>query len=155
MTSKRLLCAAFCIIPLLARANPVQIDGESLLAFGIVAFWALVIESAIVTLGLVSRDVLIIPLFVTLVLANLCVFLFGFLPLCGKTSLWILEPAVVAIDGILIKIVASAPFFQGVSFLGVSWRRSFTLSLIGNAASYFIGAIAQRAPWIIHTYSNE
>jgi len=153
MTSKRLLCAAFCIVPLLAQANPVSIDGESLIAFGIVAFWALVIESAIVTLGLVSRGVLIIPLFGTLVIANLSVFLFGFLPLCGKISLWILEPAVVLVDGVLIKLVASAPFFQGANFLGVTWRRAFTLSLFANAASYFIGVIASHAPWVVHDIS--
>jgi len=31
------------LLPLAARANPVMVDGQSLIAFGIVAFWALVI----------------------------------------------------------------------------------------------------------------
>jgi hypothetical protein len=37
------------MFPLIARANPVMIDGQSLIAFGIVASWALVIESGIAT----------------------------------------------------------------------------------------------------------
>jgi hypothetical protein len=41
----RLVIAILLTIPLIARANPVMIDGQSLIAFGIVAFWALVIES--------------------------------------------------------------------------------------------------------------
>ena len=48
--SARFAIAALLMIPLIVHANPVSIDGQSLLAFGIVAFWALVIESGIATL---------------------------------------------------------------------------------------------------------
>lgn len=52
-----LIIAALVMFPVIARANPVMIDGQSLIAFGIVAFWALVIESGIATLALVSSGV--------------------------------------------------------------------------------------------------
>jgi hypothetical protein len=77
------------MVPLVARANPVIINGQSLLAFAIVAFWALVIESGIVTLALISRGILILPAFITLTLLNVGLFLFAFLPLNGRVSLWV------------------------------------------------------------------
>ena len=46
--------ALLLLLPLAARANPVMVDGQSLIAFSIVAFWALVIESGIATLALLS-----------------------------------------------------------------------------------------------------
>jgi hypothetical protein len=52
-----LIIAILLMFPVIARANPVMIDGQSLIAFGIVAFWALVIESGIATLALVSAGV--------------------------------------------------------------------------------------------------
>ena len=90
---KRLLLVALIGMPFALKANPVSIDGQSLMAFGIVAFWALVIESAIATMALISRGVLILPVFGTLVIANLGVFLLAFLPLSGRVPLWLLEPA--------------------------------------------------------------
>ena len=145
----RLYILALLMIPLIARANPVQIDGQSLIAFAVVAFWALVIESGIVTLAMVSCGVLIVPAFITLVLANVALFLFAFLPLTSRVSLWFLEPGVVLVDAVLIKLVASAPFLQGGSFLGVGWRRAFVASLLGNTVSFFVGVLASGAPWIV------
>ena len=145
----RLSIAVLLMIPLVACANPVQIDGQSLIAFTIVAFWALVIESGIVTLALVSSGVLIVPAFITLVLANASLFLFAFFPLTGRVSLWILEPGVVVADAAIVKLVASAPFLQGGGFLGVSWRRALVASLLGNTASFFVGVLASGAPWIV------
>ncbi len=144
----RLPIAILLMIPLIARANPVMIDGQSLIAFGIVAFWALVIESGIATLALVPSGVLIVPAFGTLVAANVALLLFAFLPLTGRVSLWLLEPGVVLADALLIRLVASTPFLQGGGFVGVSWRRALVASLLGNAASFFIGVLASGAPWI-------
>jgi hypothetical protein len=146
----RFFILALLMMPLIARANPVQIDGQSLIAFAIVAFWALVIESGIVTLAMVSCGVLIVPAFIALVLANVALFLFAFLPLTGRVSLWFLEPGVVLADAALVKLVASAPFLQGGGFLGVSWRRALVASFLGNAASFFVGVLASGAPWIVH-----
>jgi hypothetical protein len=146
----RLSIAVLLLLPLIARANPVQIDGQSLIAFAIVAFWALVIESGLVTLTLVSCGVIIVPAFITLVLANVLVFFLAFLPLTDRVSLWLLEPGVVVADAVLVKLVASLPFLQSGEFIGVSWRRAFVASLVANAASFFIGVLASGAPWIVH-----
>ena len=149
-TPARLFVALLVIMPLVARANPVSINGESLLAFAIVAFWALVVESGIVTLALVSCGILIVPAFMALVVANVFVFLFAFLPLTSRVSLWFLEPGVVLADALLIKLVVSTSMVQSGGFLGVSWRRAFTASLPGNASSFFVGVLASGAPWIDH-----
>ena len=138
------------MLPVIARANPVMIDGQSLIAFGIVAFWALVIESGIATLALVSSGLLIVPSFVSLIVANVALFLFAFLPLTSRVSLWFLEPGVVLADALLLKLVATAPFLQGGGFVGVSWRRALVASLFGNAASFFVGVLGSGAPWIVH-----
>src|SRR5256885_5513583 len=140
---------ALLMIPLIARANPVPIDGQSLIAFGVVAFWALVVESGIVTFALVSCGILIVPAFISFVVANVALFLFAFLPLTGRVSLWFLEPGVVLADAAMVKLVASAPFLQGGGFLGVSWRRALLASLLGNVASFFVGVIASGAPWVV------
>jgi hypothetical protein len=146
----RLFILALLMVPLAVHANPVMIDGQSLLAFGIVAFWALVIESGVATLALLSAGALMVPLFGTLVIANVAVFLFAFLPLTDRVSLWFLEPGVVLADASLIKLVATLPFVQGDSFRGVTWRRASVASLLGNAASFFIGVIGSHAPWVVH-----
>jgi hypothetical protein len=113
-----------CLLPVLVRANPVMLNEASLLAFGIVAFWALVIESGIATLALVSSGLLILPSFATLIAANGALFLFAFLPLTDRVSLWVLEPGVVLADTLLLKVVTSARFLQGDEFVGVTWARA-------------------------------
>src|SRR6516162_5931993 len=109
----RLFIELALMLPVIAHGNPVSINGQSLIAFAIVAFWALVIESGVVTLVLVSCGPLIVPLFGTLVIANVLVFLFAFLPLTGRVALWLLEPGVVLADALFIKLVSSFPFVQG------------------------------------------
>jgi hypothetical protein len=151
----RLLIATLLVVPVALRANPVMIDGQSLIAFGIVAFWALVIESGIATLALSSCGVLILPLFGTLVIANVGVFLVAFLPLTERASLWLLELGVVLVDALMIKLVVSAPVFHGGNYVGVSWLRALVASLLGNAASYFIGLIGSHAPWVVHQTGLE
>ena len=146
----RLAITILVMLPVIARANPVMIDGQSLIAFGIVAFWALVIESGIATLALVSSGLLIVPSFGTFTLANVALFLFAFLPLTSRVSLWFLEPGVVLADALLLKLVASAPFLQGSGFVGVSWPRAVVASLLGNTASFFVGVLGSGAPWVVH-----
>lgn len=138
------------MIPVVACANPVMVDGQSLIAFGIVAFWALVIESGLATLVLVPRGVLILPSFGTLIAANLSFFLLAFLPLSGRVSLWLLEPGVVLADALLIRLLTSMPWLQGGGFLGVGWARALMASLLGNSASFFLGVLAVGRPWIDH-----
>jgi hypothetical protein len=151
----RFCMAVMLAIPMIASANPVSLNGQSLIAFAVVAFWALVIESGIATLALVSCGALIVPLFGMLVLANVVVFVFAFMPLSGRVSLLLLEPGVLLADALLIKLVASFPFVQGGAFLGVSWPRALMASLLGNTASFFIGVLASGAPWIDHHTGME
>jgi len=142
------------MIPAAAHANPVVIDGQSFIAFSIVAFWALVIKSGIVTLTLVSCGILIVPAFISLSMANIAVFLFAFLPLNGHAPVWVLEVGVVFVDALLIKAVTTTSFIQGGDFVGVSWRRALVASLLGNTASFFVGVLAAEAPWIDHKFGG-
>ena len=146
----RLFTAGLLMVPLVVLANPVMIDGQSLIAFGIVAFWALVIESAIATLILVSSGLLIVPSFVALVATNASLFLFAFLPLTSRVPLSLLEFGVVLADALVIKLVTSAPFLQGGDFVGVTWKRALLASVLGNGASYSVGVLATHSPWIAH-----
>lgn len=138
------------LLPVIALANPVMINEQSLIAFGVVAFWALLIESGITTLVLVPSGMLIVPSFCTLTVVNAGIFFFAFLPLTGRVSLWFLEPGVVLADALLLKLVMSAPLLQGAGFIGLSWKRALVASLLGNASSFFVGVIASGAPWKVH-----
>jgi len=118
-----------------------------LIAFGIVAFWALVIESGITTLTLTPCGILILPLFSTLVLAKRGCFSGGFPAPHWRVPLWLLEPGVVVVDALMIKLVVSVPVFHGGNYVGVRWPRALVASLLGNATSFFIGLIGSHAPW--------
>jgi hypothetical protein len=54
----------------------------------------------------------------------------------------------------MIKLAMCAFFVQGSSFLGVTWRRAFVASLLGNSASFFVGVLASGAPWILHDHGG-
>jgi hypothetical protein len=149
-TKPRIFFVVLLMMPFVARANPVMFEPQSLIAFGIVAFWALIIESAIVTLSLLNRGILVVPSFITLIVANVAVFLFAFLPLSSHVSLWILEPGVVLADALVIKILMAGDLLQDSDFLGVSWRRALVASFLGNSTSFFIGLIGSRTPWFSH-----
>jgi hypothetical protein len=151
---RRTLIALGLLTPFVARANPYILNPSSFLAFCTVAFWALVVESGIVALLLTVSGLATFRAFLALLVLNLAVFIFGFWPLVDEHRLPIavLELLVVAVDGTSIKLVASFEFFQGNGFRGVSWRRAGVISLIGNAASFFVGVIASGAPWRIHDY---
>lgn len=99
-----------------------------MIAFGVVAFWALVIESAIATLTLLPTGVAIVPSFVFLATANIAVFAGAFLPLSDHVSLWILEPGVVVVDALCIKILTDTSPLQGPNYIGVTWQRAFVAS---------------------------
>jgi len=146
----RLGVVAILAFPQLLCADPVIFNGQSVVAFGIVVFWALVVESGIATLTVVSSGVLVVPFFGSLFLANVGLFCFGFLPLAGRVSLWILEPGVVLVDAILIKLLFAAPLLQGCGFAGVGLPRVLLASILGNTASWFVRAIGNGGPWLLH-----
>ena len=137
--------------PAIARANPVVLNGSSLIAFCIVAFWAFILEAGIVALLLFFRGMAPLKLFGTYFLTNILIFFFIFQPLLNREwlPLPLLELFIIAVDGVAIKLLASVGPLQGDAFAGVSWSRSFLVSLFGNAVSYFVGCIASHKPWII------
>src|SRR5437899_1687033 len=83
-------------------------------------------------------------------LANILIFFFIFQPLLNREwlPLTLLELLIVAVDGFAIKFLACVGPLQGDAFVGVSWSRSFLVSMFGNATSYFVGCIASHKPWI-------
>jgi hypothetical protein len=145
-----LLIAGSLFSSSVASANPVILNPSPLLAFCVVAFWAMVVESGVVTLLLAFRGVAVLPLFLGYFVLNSSVFLFLFQPLLtGSHSppVPLLEAMVVLIDASVIKLLVSFCSFQGDGFRSVSWVRALVTSGIGNALSYFVGYIANRRPW--------
>src|SRR5205809_8009762 len=81
---RRCIPLLLCLLaPLTAFANPVQIDGTSLLAFCIVAFWAFVVEAWIVALLLAFRGLAPLRAFAAYFIGNCLIFLFVFQSLLG------------------------------------------------------------------------
>ena len=145
---RRILVATCCLLPLTAIANPVMIDPTSLLAFVIVAFWAFIVETAIVALLLAFRGLQPLRIFMIYFVVKAVVFLFLFQPLLERDwSVPILEFLVVCINGLVIKTLVGFEAFQSDHYSGLSWPGAFAISLSGNAVSYFIGLIASRKPW--------
>jgi hypothetical protein len=142
--------AGVVLTPSIASANPVMLNPSSLLAFCVVAFWAMVVEAGVVALLLAFRGAAALPVFGGYFVLNGAVFLFLFQPLItGSRSLPVpvLEAMVVMVDAAAIKLLLSLNPFQADGYRGVSWFRSIVISGIGNALSYLVGYIATRRPW--------
>lgn len=135
-----------------AQANPVSFNPSSFLAFGFVAFGALVVEAGVVSLILTSAGIAPLRFFVGFFCANAAIFLFVFCPLLNSKVLpWFaLEPLVVVLDSASIKVLSQMDLLQGYNYSGVRWRFAGVTALVGNAVSFFIGVIANGAPWISH-----
>src|ERR1017187_1203998 len=71
-------------LPLAAWANPVIIEPSSLLAFCIVAFWALIVEAGVVALLLALHGLNPMRIFIAYGVTNIAVFLFVFEPLLNQ-----------------------------------------------------------------------
>jgi hypothetical protein len=142
--------AALILTPSIACANPVILNPSSLLAFFVVAFWAMVVEAGVVALLLAFRGAAALPVFGGYFVLNSAVFLFLFQPLLmGSRSLPVpvLEVVVVVVDAAAIKLLLAFNPFQGDGYRGVSWFLSVVTSSIGNSLSYMVGYIATRRPW--------
>ncbi len=127
-----------------------MVNPSSLLAFCVVAFWAMVVEGGVVALLLAFRGAAALPVFGGYFVLNGAVFLFLFQPLLtGSRSLPVpvLEAIVVLVDAAAIKLLVTLNPFQADGYRGVSWFRSVVTSSVGNALSYMVGYIATRRPW--------
>ncbi len=91
-----------------------MIDFPSLMAFGIVAFWAFVMEAGVVALLLVFRGVAPLRIFLVYFVANAAVFflLSQAMLNSGKIPVPALEAVVVLMDGLVIKKLVSLSAFQ-------------------------------------------
>ena len=82
VTLRRFLPMVLCLLmPLAARANPVILDPGSLIAFGIVALAAFVVEAGVVALLLTFSGLAPLRIFGAFFVTNLAVFCFVFQPL--------------------------------------------------------------------------
>ena len=147
---RRFIFTFLCLLlPLVAYANPVILDPTSLIASCYVALGAFLVETGVVSMLLLFRGLSPLRVFFGYFVANACVFGVIFYPLLQKN--WVpwpfLEPLVVGIDGVAIKCLAHIDFFQGDNYEGVTWRRAFLISTIGNAMSFFVGIIVSQKPW--------
>jgi hypothetical protein len=145
-----ILIAALLLAPTLAQANPVMLNPSSLLAFCVVAFWAMVVEAGVVALLLAFRGAAALPLFAGYFVLNGAVFLFLFQPLLVSSHslpVPLLESLVVLVDAAVIKLLVALSPFQGDGYRGVGWVGSLVTSGIGNTLSYLVGYLASRRPW--------
>ena len=148
---RRSIPIVFCLlVPMVARANPYILNPSSLIAFGVVAFWALVVEAGLVALLLTFAGLVPLKVFGGFFVANVAVFLFVFCPLQQRIALPLLEAMVVVIDAASIKVLSRFSAFQDDSFRSLGWLFAGLTSLAGNAASFWIGVIASGSPWEMH-----
>jgi hypothetical protein len=147
---RRLFIILGVLIPMAARANPYALDPSSLIAFGIVAIFALIVEAGIVALLLGFAGLAPLRMFFAFLLANVAVFIFVFWPLQQRLPLLALEALVVVIDATSIWLLSKVPALQGDSYRGVGWIFAGFTSLLGNAASFCIGVMASGEPWKAH-----
>jgi hypothetical protein len=151
---RRWILIFICLLaPLGAQANPVILNPSSLLAFGFVAFAALVVEAGVVALVLTFAGMAPWRFFVGFFFTNVAVFLLVFSPLLQDATLpwFLLEVLVVALDALAIRLLSQLDLLQGDGYRGVGWRLAGSAALLGNGVSFFVEVIANSAPWIAHT----
>jgi hypothetical protein len=151
---RRTLFLAMLSLPLVAGANPVMIDGTSLIASCVVGFWAFIVEAGLVALLLTFSGVETLRVFIAYWFTNAMVFFLFFHPVLDMRDLPIpllaVEVMVVILDAGAIKFLLRFSHFHGDGFSGVSWERAVSISAVGNAASYFVGYLCSKQPWLDH-----
>ena len=138
--------AAFC------SANPVVIDPTSLIAFGIVAFAAFVVEAGIIALVLMFSGLAPTRILLAFLSINAAIYWSAFFPLiqAEKISLLGLETMVVLVDAAVLMVLSRFEFFQGSEFERLRFSNALLASVAGNAASFFVGVVAAGSPWARH-----
>jgi hypothetical protein len=133
-------------------ANPVSVDPTSLIAFGIVAFAAFLVEAGIIASILLFSGLAATRVLVAFFIINAVIFWSAFFPLVQsqKIPLLALEALVVLAEATVLKILSGIEFFQGDEFEHLPFWRAVLASAAGNAASFFVGVIGSGAPWAKH-----
>ena len=153
MRQIRIILIGLCVLlPIVARANPVMLDPASLISFVVVAFFAFIVETGIVALCLTFSGLATMRVFASYFITNLIIFFAVFYPLLQREQipLPLLEALVVALDAAAIKLLSKFDALQGDEFANLSWLRSGLIAAAGNAASFFVGTIANATPWYSH-----
>jgi hypothetical protein len=144
----RAVIVILCLAPMIALANPYVLNPGSLIAFGVVVFGAMVVESGVVAMLLACKGMRVLPVFFSYFLCNAVVFFLVFNPLQQLGwSVSSLELLVVGVDALAIMCIALIPGLQGDNYCGMKWWQALMFSAMGNGSSFFLGAIAQRKPW--------
>ena len=143
------------LMPMAATANPYIVNPSSLIAFGVVALAALVVEAGIVALVLAFARLAPLRMFGAFLLANVARFIFVFWPLQQRVPLPVLEALVVIMDAAFIKLLSKLTALQGDSYCKLGWWYASLTSLAGNAASFCIGIMASGEPWKMHPIVGE
>ena len=123
-------------------ANPVIFDPIGSLAFVLVLISAVAMEAGLVTLTLLFWGMEPKPIYIALYIANVIVYFTVFFPLVrAETNLWIAEAIVVAIDGVLIKMLTRYVTFRDATFRPLRWQYAFLIAAVGNLVSYYVGVV--------------
>lgn len=126
-------------------ANPVNFDPIGSIANVLVLGSAITVEAGIVTLILLFWGTDTKPVYVALFAGNMIVYFAVFLPFLEATSkLWIAEALIVAIDGVLIKVITIYDTFRLDTFRPLKWGYAFLIAAVGNVISYYVGAAMSR-----------
>jgi len=125
-----------------AFANPVIFDPIGSIGTVIVLGGAITVEVCLVTLLLLFFDMSVKPVFFALFFGNALLYFLVFLPLLEVLpSLWMSEVLIVAVDGILIKVISLCEMFWEMSFKGLKWKYAFLIGMLGNVMSYYVGVV--------------
>jgi len=128
-----------------AFANPVNFDPGSWIAFVIVFGATFGLEAFVVTAILFFCRMAIYPSLIALFIGNITIYFIIFKPLLSAVdNVLVAEVLIIIVEGIFIKIISSFDIFQLEDFKGLKWRTAFIASAVGNALSYYSGAIISR-----------
>ncbi|OQA02541.1 MAG: hypothetical protein BWY69_01023 [Planctomycetes bacterium ADurb.Bin401] len=130
------------LFPSILYANPIVFDPFGSIRAILVVGSMLWMEAVILTFILCFFRLEIVPLFFALFAGNLAIYFFIFSPILTESdNVLMAEIAIVAVDGIFIKLISRMDFFQMEDFTGLKWHTAFICALIGNALSYYVGSV--------------
>ncbi|HWN94840.1 MAG TPA: hypothetical protein VNT99_07395 [Methylomirabilota bacterium] len=132
--------------------NPVSINPTSLIAFGIVAFAAFLVEAGIIALILLFSGLAPVRVMVVFFVINAAIFWLAFFPWVQteKIPLLVSEALIVLIEAAVLKTLSGFEYFHGGEFERLPFSRALLASLAGNAASFFVGVVGAGSPWVQH-----
>jgi hypothetical protein len=81
-------------------------------------------------------------LFFALFFGDLLLYFVVFLPLLDlMPSLWMAEVLIVAVEGIMIKVISQCEIFWEMDFKKLKWKFAFLIGMLGNVISYYVGTV--------------